>query len=159
MIELPDPLAFYKIVWEIVRQIPEGTAATYGQIATMIPAPEGIAPEDYAKLGPRWVGDAMNAVSRVDEPTIPWHRVINAKGGISLPDDSKSAALQRARLRAEHILPDEGERVDLDEFGWEGPSQTWLNAHGLYPPRALKKAKPTPPTPPSDDTPQQMSLF
>lgn len=43
----------------------------------------------------------MNAVSRVDEPTVPWHRVINSKGGISLPENSKSAAIQRARLRAE----------------------------------------------------------
>src|SRR5688500_5177454 len=112
MFNLDDPMPFYKIVWEIVRQVPKGTVTTFGQIATMIPTPDGVDADDYAKLGPRWVGDAMNAVSRVDEPTIPWHRVINAKGTISLPETSKSAALQRARLRAENVL-DDNERVDL----------------------------------------------
>jgi methylated-DNA-protein-cysteine methyltransferase-like protein len=151
MYNLPDPMPFYKIVWEIVRQIPEGAAATYGQIAAMIPAPDGVAQEDYDRLGPRWVGDAMNAVSRVDEPTIPWHRVINGKGGISLPENSKAAALQRARLRAENVLLADDERVSLDEFGWDGPNALWLQKHGLYPPRPLKK--------PKDDAPRQMSLF
>ena len=153
MYDLPDPMPFYKLVWEIVRQIPSGDVATYGQIASMIPPPPGVESEDYDRLGPRWVGDAMNAVSRVDEPTIPWHRVINSKGGISLPETSKSAALQRARLRAENILLDGDERVDLDTFGWEGPAQKWLKDHGLRAPRSLKKPKP------SDDAPTQMSLF
>jgi methylated-DNA-protein-cysteine methyltransferase related protein len=157
MFDLPDPMPFYKLVWEIVRQVPTGTVATYGQIAAMIPTPEGVEPDDYAKLGPRWVGDAMNAVSRVDEPTIPWHRVINAKGGISLPDTSKAAALQRARLRDERVLLDNDERVDLDEFGWEGPAETWLDEKGLKAPRSLRKPKP--PKPSSDAPPTQMSLF
>ncbi len=156
MYNLADPLPFYKIVWEIVRQIPAGAAATYGQIASMIPAPEGVDPVDYARLGARWVGDAMNAVSHVDEPNIPWHRVINAKGGISLPDTSKAAALQRGRLRAEGILLASSERVDLDEFGWEGPSAVWVEQHKLHPPRTIKKP---PSDSPPDDMPQQMSLF
>ena len=167
MFDLPDPVPFYKIVWEIVRQIPPGTAATYGQIAAMIPAPDGVEQDDYRKLGPRWVGDAMNAVSRVDEPTIPWHRVINAKGGISLPETSKAAALQRARLRDERVLLDNDERVDLGEFGWEGPAEAWLDAHDLLAPRSLKKptpAKPMSAVEPETDTdsdapPTQMSLF
>ncbi len=153
MYDLSDPMPFYKIVWDIVRQIPTGTVATYGQIAAMIPVPAGVEHDDYSRLGPRWVGDAMNAVSRIDEPTIPWHRVINAKGGISLPDTSKAAALQRARLRAEKVLLDDAERVDLDEFGWEGADAEWLEQHGLGVPRSLKKPSP------SDDTPKQMSLF
>lgn len=152
MFNLDDPMPFYKVVWEIVRQIPAGTVTTFGQIATMIPTPDGVDDDDYAKLGPRWVGDAMNAVSRVDEPTIPWHRVINAKGMISLPETSKSAALQRARLRAEDLL-DDNERVDLDTFGWEGPDGAWLKAQGLREPKSLKKP------PPPNDTPKQMSLF
>lgn len=154
MFNLPDPMPFYKIVWEIVRQVPASTVTTFGQIATMIPTPEGVEDDDYARLGPRWVGDAMNAVSRVDEPTVPWHRVINSKGGISLPENSKSAAIQRARLRAENTLLDNDERVDLDKFGWEGPDKRWLEEHGLLPPRSLKK-------PPQDDNnqPKQLSLF
>ncbi len=151
MYNLPDPMPFYKLVWEIVRQIPEGAVATYGQIAGMIPPPEGIQPEDYDKLAPRWVGDAMNAVSRVDEPTIPWHRVINGKGGISLPENSKAAALQRARLRAEAVLLGSDERVSLDEFGWDGPDAKWIDERGLRAARPLRK--------PKDDAPRQMSLF
>lgn len=147
--ELPDSIKFYRIVWEIVRQIPVGQAATYGQIAAMIPAPEAIPAEVYARLGARWVGDAMNAVSRIDDATIPWHRVINAKGGISLPDESVSAALQRARLRSEGSLEDDAERVDLRAHGWAGPAAAWLAEHGLMPPM------------PCDDAsrPAQMSLF
>ncbi len=161
MFNLSDPMPFYKIVWEIVRRIPTGTVATYGQIAGMIPAPEEVEEDDYHKLGPRWVGDAMNAVSRVDEPTIPWHRVINSKGGISLPETSKSAALQRARLRAENVrLEGDDERVDLGEFGWEGPDEAWLKQHGLRAPRSLKKLRAEKPRDnPSDDTPTQLSLF
>ena len=160
MFNLDDPMPFYKTVWEIVRQVPISIVTTFGQIATMIPTPDGVDPDDYAKLGPRWVGDAMNAVSRVDEPTVPWHRVINAKGMISLPENSKSAALQRARLRAENVMGDD-ERVDLSEFGWEGPGAKWLEERGLLEPRALKKAKPAQPPPDnsSDDTPKQLSLF
>jgi methylated-DNA-protein-cysteine methyltransferase-like protein len=150
MIELPDPGPFYETVWLIVRQIPQGSAATYGQIAGMIPPPSGIDQEDYDRLGPRWVGDAMNAVSRLDDPAIPWHRVINSKGGISLPPDSPAAALQRARLRHEGILNDR-EQVDLSACGWEGPDAAWCEAHGLYRPRSLK--------PPAPDGPQQLSLF
>lgn len=151
MFNLADPLPFYKIVWEIVRQIPAGAVATYGQIASMIPAPEGVDPADYERLGARWVGDAMNAVSRVDEPTIPWHRVINSKGGISLPENSKAAALQRARLRDEQVLEGNNERVDLNTFGWTGPDEAWIAAHGVHAPRLLQK--------PPDDSPTQLSLF
>ena len=153
MYDLPDPMPFYKVVWEIVRQIPAGAVATYGQIAAMIPSPEGVEPDDYARLGARWVGDAMNAVSGVDDPAIPWHRVINSKGGISLPENSKSAALQRARLRAENVLLGSSERVDLAEFGWTGPDTVWLDERGLRPPRSFKKP------PPDEGTPQQLSLF
>ncbi len=151
MYELPEPLTYYQIVWDIVRQVPYGQVTTFGQIASMIPPVAGVEPEVYERLAPRWVGDAMNAVSRVDEPTVPWHRVINGRGMISLPDESKAAALQRARLHAENILFDAKERVDLDVFGWEGPDTAWLDANHLNAPRSLKK---TPPT-----GPQQLNLF
>ena len=84
MINLPDPVPYYRLVWEIVRQVPAGKVTTFGQIASMIPPPDGIEMDDYAKLGARWVGDAMNRVSTIDDPDVPWHRVINAKGINSL---------------------------------------------------------------------------
>lgn len=147
----PDPRAFYEIVWKIVRQVPVSIVTTFGQIASMIPPPDGVEPADYQKLGPRWVGDAMNAVSRVDEPTVPWHRVINSKGGISLPEESISAAQQRTRLRAEGVL-DDREHVDLNRYGWEGPDTAWLEENGLLPPRSLKK-------PPGEEVAGQLRLF
>lgn len=151
MLELPDAGAFYEIVWLIVRQIPEGEVATYGQIAAMIPPPTGVASADYSRLGARWVGDAMNAISRMDDPDIPWHRVVNGKGMISLPEASVAASVQRGRLRHEDVEFDTRERIPLDVFGWNGPSESWLKGYGLRPPPLLRE--------PSDDKPQQMSLF
>jgi methylated-DNA-protein-cysteine methyltransferase related protein len=147
---LSDPMPYYRIVWDIVRQVPRGVVTTFGQIASMIPPPPDIDAKDYQKLAPRWVGDAMNAVSRIDEKTVPWHRVINSKGGISLPEDSVSAALQRARLREENLL-DARELVDLDQYSWDGPSDDWLKEKGLLKPRSLKK--------PPADPPGQLKLF
>lgn len=148
---LPNPQAYMELVWEIVRQVPEGQVTTFGQIASMIPPPEGMDERDYDRLAPRFVGDAMNAVSWKDEATVPWHRVINGKGGISLPPESKPAALQRARLRHEGALTDDSEMADLARLGWEGPPAAWLAGHGLRQPKPLRR--------PPDDKPQQMALF
>lgn len=134
----PDPDPFNSMVWEIVRQIPPGRVATYGQVASMIPAPDGIDAAIYARFSPRWVGDAMNAVSIVDEPTVPWHRVINASGGISMGEHTVGALKQRQRLEAENVRFDAKERVDLAVFGWDGPDPAWVEAQDLLPPRSIK---------------------
>lgn len=136
---LPDSAAFYRLVWTIVREIPPGRVATYGQLASMIPPPPGVSPEDYARLGPRWVGEAMNAVSAQDAPDVPWQRVINAQGGISLPPETRAGQLQRARLRAEGVRFNARERCDLSACGWDGPDQAFLDAHGLLPPRSPRR--------------------
>jgi methylated-DNA-protein-cysteine methyltransferase-like protein len=86
---LPDRAGFYALVWEIVKQIPPGRVTTFSQVASMIPPPAGVDPEDYARLGARWVGDALNRVSLVDDPSVPWHRVINVRGMSSLPENSR----------------------------------------------------------------------
>ncbi len=148
---LPNPQGYMEMVWEIVRQIPAGEVSTFGQIASMIPPPPGVDEYDYERLAPRYVGDAMNAVSWRDEATVPWHRVINSKGGISLPPETTAAALQRARLRHEGSLEADAETVDLGRAGWEGPPLAWLNEHGLRAPKRLRR--------PPDDRPQQMALF
>jgi methylated-DNA-protein-cysteine methyltransferase-like protein len=104
----PDPKAFNALVWEIVRQIPPGRVATYGQVAALIPPPEGVNLRQYEAQGPRWVGAAMAACP--DE--IPWHRVINAQGKISLRPGA-GPTLQRQRLEAEGVVFDDKERVNL----------------------------------------------
>lgn len=146
----PDPETFYALVWEITRQIPAGRVSTYGQIASMIPPPEGVEPPQYARLSPRWVGSAMRATPSGEG--IPWHRVINSQGKISLPRGSASAEEQRARLEMEGVTFSENDRVDFEIVGWDGPSQPWLDERGLLPPRSLKKKPPA-------DKPQQPSLF
>jgi len=143
MFNPPNPKVFNALVWEIVKQIPSGKIATYGQIASMIPPPEGVEPPDYDRLSPRWVGNAMNAVSGPHEITVPWQRVINSKGTISLPEGSAAATIQRQRLEAEGVKFDEKERVDFEVVGWDGPDSAWLKDKGLFPPRSLKKKKST----------------
>jgi methylated-DNA-protein-cysteine methyltransferase-like protein len=129
--ELADRSEFYRIVWHIVGQIPTGRAATYGQIARYIPPPSGIPADVFARLGPKWVGEALNALSETGDQKIPWHRVVNARGQISLPEYTPAAAIQRGSLRAEGIFDDDAERVDLSVHGWAGPSAAWLAENGL----------------------------
>ncbi len=143
----PDPKAFFPTVWLIVQQIPAGKVSTYGQIASMIPPPDGVAPPDYARLGSRWVGTAMNNTPDADK--IPWQRVINSQGKISLPPGSPGAHRQRTLLEAEGIVFDESDRVDFNVYGWDGPPEAWRNQHGLFTPRALRKP----------DGPTQPKLF
>ena len=133
----PNVSEYYKMVWEIVKQIPRGIVATYGQIATMIPVPDGVEPPVYDKLSPQWVGSAMHATP--DNGGIPWQRVINSMGKISFPEGSKQALLQRELLEAEGVIFDDKNRVNFDEVGWDGPDDDWLNEHGFYAPRPLRK--------------------
>jgi methylated-DNA-protein-cysteine methyltransferase-like protein len=92
----------------IVRLIPSGRVATYGQIAAI----EG-------RCTPRMVGYAMSSIPEGSD--VPWHRVINSRGKISLPAGSDGHALQRAMLESEGVAFDEAGRVDLGRFGWRGP--------------------------------------
>ena len=75
----PNQQAYYAQVWDLVRQIPEGKVATYGQVALILPPPQGVEFETYRAFGPRWVGGAMAACPE----DVPWQRVINSKGEIS----------------------------------------------------------------------------
>jgi methylated-DNA-protein-cysteine methyltransferase-like protein len=133
----PDPDRYFALVWEIVEQIPPGRVSTYGQIASMIPPPPEVEPPQYARLGALWVGKAMNAVP--GGSAIPWQRVINSQGKISLPAGSSGAEEQRALLEMEGVAFDDQGRVNLSVVGWEGPPAGWLRARGLSPPRPLKK--------------------
>jgi len=110
----PDPLLFNHLVWDLVRQIPVGKVATYGQIAKLIPPPEGVEAKSYLSLGPRWVGSAMAQCP----DDAPWQRVINSKGEIS---PRPGAEEQRALLEAEGVEFDARGRVDLKRYLWEGP--------------------------------------
>ena len=112
----PNQEAYYAQVWELVRQIPLGKVVTYGQIAKMLPPPQGVEIEAYAAFGPRWVGGAM--ANCPDD--VPWQRVINSKGEIS---QRPGAQRQKELLLEEGVVFSEKGRVDLKKYGWSGSSQ------------------------------------
>ena len=95
---------FFERVYELVRSIPPGKVCTYGQIAVMAGSP-GAA---------RQVGWAMAGLPPGTD--VPWHRVINAKGGISLRGRMDAADWQRLLLEEEGVVFDENDRVDLQTF-------------------------------------------
>lgn len=119
----PSPAEFRAKVWEMARQIPPGKVATYGQIAAWVGAPQGISAQDYRAFGARWVGGAMAACPE----GVPWQRVINAQGKISLRGGSKT--LQRELLESEGVVFDSRQRVNLKVYGWSGPAGEMENTH------------------------------
>jgi methylated-DNA-protein-cysteine methyltransferase related protein len=97
----------YASIYAVVREIPPGKVATYGQIATLA----GL--DGHA----RQVGYAMHALSPSDD--VPWHRVVNARGEVSPRSSGDSHELQRMLLEAEGVEFDERSRIDLARFRWE----------------------------------------
>ncbi len=98
----------YARICEVVRRIPRGRVATYGQVARLA----GLA--GHA----RQVGYAMSALE--DGTRVPWHRVINARGEISPRSDpaGDGDVRQRELLRQEGVMFDERGRVPLMKFRW-----------------------------------------
>ncbi|MEA1884596.1 MAG: MGMT family protein [Thermotogota bacterium] len=93
----------YQRIYDVIRQIPKGKVATYGLIA-----------EIEGTCTPRMVGYALSNAK--EEMYLPWHRVINRSGKISLKD-SEGYALQRLLLEREGVVFT-GERVNLREYLW-----------------------------------------
>lgn len=91
-------------VHAVVRRIPRGRVATYGQVAALAGLP-GAA---------RQVGYALHALPA--HSSVPWHRVLSARGVISLPGGT--GLEQRMRLEAEGIRFDTRGRVPLAEVQW-----------------------------------------
>ncbi len=98
-------------VYALCRQIPEGCVTTYGWIAAAIDTPLGMEPLAFDRIKARWVGYAMAGCP----PDVPWHRVINSKGGLSLRPGHEH---QRALLTDEGIDFGPSGLIDLEQFGW-----------------------------------------
>lgn len=111
----PNQQAYYEQVWNLVRQIPRGKVASYGQIALMIPPPVGVDFDSYKAFSPRWVGGAMAACP----DDVPWQRVINSQGKISV---RPGAEKQRTLLEEEGVVFVK-DKVDMKEYGWKGPGE------------------------------------
>jgi methylated-DNA-protein-cysteine methyltransferase related protein len=101
-------MSVYDRIYDIVRQIPQGKVATYGQIADLSNL--------FGKA--RLVGYALY---QIDTPTsdVPWHRVINAKGQISYSPLRRGADyLQRSLLEQEGIKFNLEGKIDLRQYLW-----------------------------------------
>jgi methylated-DNA-protein-cysteine methyltransferase-like protein len=109
----------YERIYAIVRQVPSGKVATYGQIAKV---------EGHATA--RMVGYAMAALSSAND--VPWQRVINARGEISERSGGGGTSSQRERLDSEGVFFNARGRVDFARAGWSGPDAMWCATHGFY---------------------------
>ncbi len=100
----------YSRIYAVVRRIPRGRVATYGQVAGLA----GGIPR-----GARQVGYALHALTPAR--AVPWHRVVNAAGRISLPPGGGLS--QRLLLEREGVRFDGRGRIDLDRYGWKPRSR------------------------------------
>jgi methylated-DNA-protein-cysteine methyltransferase-like protein len=96
-----------KSVWQVVHGIPRGHVLTYGEVARL------------AGMGraARRVSQAMRRAP--DDMELPWHRVINAQGKISFPEDSEGYRQQKDLLEEEGVIFLKG-KFDLNRFGYRG---------------------------------------
>jgi methylated-DNA-protein-cysteine methyltransferase-like protein len=94
-------------VWQVVQGIPRGHVLTYGEVARLA-GRRGAA---------RRVSQAMRRAPK--GTNLPWHRVINAQGKISFPEDSTGFQKQKKLLQSEGVFFLDG-RIDLDRFGYRG---------------------------------------
>ncbi|MEH6490687.1 MGMT family protein [Halopseudomonas sp.] len=91
--------------FQVLASIPAGKVTSYGKVAELAGMGRG------ARLVGRWLGQLP------DGTRLPWHRVLNSQGKLSLPPDSTSGAEQRRRLMAEGVLV-RNDRVNLRQYGW-----------------------------------------
>lgn len=91
-----------------MAQIPFGKVATYGQIAAILDHPRAA----------RTVGWALHGIP--EGLDLPWHRVVNAQGCVSITCRTHSADEQRRRLEREGVRFDAQDRIPLRAFLWDG---------------------------------------
>lgn len=101
----------YVMIYAVVRRIPRGRVATYGQVARLAGYPRGA----------RQVGYALAAL---DDPRVPWHRVVNAEGRISPRRRPGADEFQRLALEDEGVTFDGDGRISLARFGWQPRART-----------------------------------
>ena len=105
---MPRGQNFYFRCYQVVRRIPKGRVATYGQVATLLGNPRAA----------RMVGWALNALK--PDTKVPWQRVINREGYIS------TRCLEHPKVAQKALLEDDGVEVssdfvvNLEKYGWWG---------------------------------------
>jgi len=101
-----EPIRWRQRVYALVRQIPRGRVATYGQLAALAGRPRAA----------RQVGQALAALDASSD--VPWHRVVNAQGRISRRADGDSDRLQRYALEDEGVVFSVDAAIDLRRYQW-----------------------------------------
>jgi methylated-DNA-protein-cysteine methyltransferase related protein len=105
--QILDNLTTHERIYYVVRKIPPGRVATYGQIARIA-----------GGCTARMVGYALASLPQGSE--VPWQRVINRMGKISPHGAGFGSAMQRSLLEAEGVKFDDEDRVDFARVGWAG---------------------------------------
>jgi methylated-DNA-protein-cysteine methyltransferase-like protein len=103
-------MTFRESVYKIVKRIPRGMVATYGDIAALAGAPRAA----------RQVGFALRTLG-LDEPKVPWWRVVNKKGYISIDhgDAGMEKIIQKDNLLAEGVEFIDEFTVDMEKYHWQ----------------------------------------
>lgn len=106
---------FYEQVYAVLRRIPVGKVTSYGRVAQMLGRPNAA----------RAVGYALSALKDQQQEEvygdIPWHRVVNSKGRISIKNREFTARQQAKLLRAEGVPVTEELKIEgFEECLWEG---------------------------------------
>lgn len=94
-----------EVFWQVLASIPHGRVTTYGTLAKLAGMGRG------ARLAGRWLGQLPA------DTELPWHRVLNSVGQLSLAADSPSGQEQYQRLMTEGVIINHC-RVDMKKFGW-----------------------------------------
>lgn len=97
----------YEGIYTVVRRIPRGRVATYGQVASLAGLP------GHA----RQVGYALHALP--DGTAVPWHRVVNAAGRLSLRAVPGGELTQQLLLAREGVRLDARGRLPLAQLQWK----------------------------------------
>ena len=99
-------------VWRMVRKCPHGRIVSYGGVAALLGQPRAA----------RGVGQALSALP--PDTDVPWWRVVNRNGEISLRVPGYAPQLQRTLLEAEGVRFNRQGRIDWKKFGWEPNRKT-----------------------------------
>ena len=105
---------FYEQVYALVRRIPRGKVSSYGRLANMLGRPRAARAVGYALNG---LKDKQGDPAYAD---VPWQRVVNSKGRISIINRKHGGNEQAARLRDEGVAVNDKLQIDLDIYLWEG---------------------------------------
>ena len=106
--------AFTDKIIQIVNMVPKGKVVSYGQVALMAGVPRGA----------RQVGWVLFNEGPNHKDELPWWRVINNGGKISIKNPRISADEQKRKLEAEGIPVTKDFQIDIEKYRWRPPQET-----------------------------------